>query len=200
MYKRQVEYLLDVLLFGETEEKAALITDYGKDVIQLEQRMAELEMCIRDSNMERPDLQRMLRAIERRQVNLVITKDLSRLGRNYLQTGHLIEDFFPRNGVRYIAMNDGIDTLRDNNDIAPFKNILNEMYSKDISKKVHSSYLLKAQKGQFTGCLAPFGYRKDPEDRNHLLIDEETAPIVRLIFGYALNGHGPNYICLLYTS
>ena len=145
-------------------------------------------------NMERPDLQRMLRAIERRQINLVITKDLSRLGRNYLQTGHLIEDFFPRNGVRYIAMNDGIDTLRDNNDIAPFKNILNEMYSKDISKKVHSSYLLKAQKGQFTGCLAPFGYRKDPEDRNHLLIDEETAPIVRLIFGYALNGHGPNYI------
>ena len=91
-------------------------------------------------------------------------------------------------------MNDGIDTLRDNNDIAPFKNILNEMYSKDISKKVHSSYLLKAQKGQFTGCLAPFGYRKDPEDKNHLLIDEETAPIVRLIFGYALNGHGPNYI------
>ena len=145
-------------------------------------------------NMERPDLKRMLKAIERRQVNLVITKDLSRLGRNYLQTGQLIEDFFPRNGVRYIAMNDGIDTMRENNDIAPFKNILNEMYSKDISKKVHSSYLLKAQKGQFTGCVAPFGYRKDPEDKNHLLIDEETAPIVRQIFGYALNGHGPNYI------
>ena len=145
-------------------------------------------------NMERPDLKRMMKAIERRQVNLVITKDLSRLGRNYLQTGHLIEDFFPRNGVRYIAMNDGIDTLRENNDIAPFKNILNEMYSKDISKKVHSSYLLKAQKGQFTGCVAPFGYRKDPEDKNHLLIDPETAHIVRLIFGYALEGHGPNYI------
>lgn len=145
-------------------------------------------------NMERPDLKRMLAAIERRQVNLVITKDLSRLGRNYLQTGTLIEDFFPRHGVRYVAMNDGIDTLRENNDIAPFKNILNEMYSKDISKKVHSSYLLKAQKGQFTGCLAPFGYRKDPEDKNHLLVDGETAPIVRLIFGYALEGHGPNFI------
>ena len=145
-------------------------------------------------NMERPDLKRMLKAIERRQVNLVITKDLSRLGRNYLQTGTLIEYFFPRHGVRYIAMNDGIDTLRENNDIAPFKNILNEMYSKDISKKVHSSYLLKAQKGKFTGCIAPFGYRKDPEDKNHLLVDEETAPIVRLIFSWALNGHGPNYI------
>ena len=137
-------------------------------------------------NMERPDLKRMLKAIERKQVNLVITKDLSRLGRNYLQTGQLIEDFFPRNGVRYIAMNDGIDTMRDNNDIAPFKNILNEMYSKDISKKVHSSYLLKAQKGQFTGCLAPFGYRKDPENKNHLVVDEETAPVVRLIFGWFL--------------
>ena len=145
-------------------------------------------------NMERPDLKRMLKAIERRQVNLVITKDLSRLGRNYLQTGTLIEDFFPRHGVRYIAMNDGIDTLRENNDIAPFKNILNEMYSKDISKKVHSSYLLKAQQGQFTGCVAPFGYRKDPEDRNHLLVDEETAPIVRQIFLWALEGHGPNFI------
>lgn len=144
-------------------------------------------------NMERPDLKRMLKAVERRQINLVITKDLSRLGRNYLQTGILIEDFFPRNGVRYIAMNDGIDTMKDNNDIAPFKNILNEMYSKDISKKVHSSYLLKAQKGQFTGCLAPFGYKKDPENKNHLLVDEETAPVVRQIFGYALEGHGPNY-------
>ena len=145
-------------------------------------------------NMERPDLKRMLKAIERKQINLVITKDLSRLGRNYLQTGYLIEDFFPRNGVRYIAMNDGIDTLRENNDIAPFKNILNEMYSKDISKKVHSSYVLKAQKGQFTGCLAPFGYQKDPEDKNHLLIDEETAPFVRLIFNYALEGRGANFI------
>ena len=145
-------------------------------------------------NMERPDLKRMLKAIERRQINLVITKDLSRLGRNYLQTGTLIEDFFPRHGVRYIAMNDGIDTMRENNDIAPFKNILNEMYSKDISKKVHSSYLLKAQQGQFTGCIAPFGYQKDPEDKNHLLVDEETAPIVRQIFRWALEGHGPNFI------
>ena len=145
-------------------------------------------------NMERPALQRMLKAVERKQVNIVVTKDLSRLGRNYLQTGYLIEDFFPRHGVRYIAMNDGIDTMRESNDIAPFKNILNEMYSKDISKKVHSSYLLKAQKGQFTGCLAPFGYRKDPEDKNHLLIDGETAPIVRQIFGWALEGHGPNFI------
>ena len=76
----------------------------------------------------------------------------------------------------------------------PEQPLFNEMYSKDISKKVHSSYVLKAQKGQFTGCLAPFGYKKDPEDKNHLLVDEETAPIVRLLFAWALEGHGPNYI------
>ena len=146
------------------------------------------------TNYDRPGFQRMLSEIEAGKVVVVLTKDLSRLGRNSSLTGLYINFTFPKYSVRYIAMNDGIDTLRDNNDIAPFKNILNEMYSKDISKKVHSSYLLKAQKGQFTGCLAPFGYRKDPEDKNHLLIDEETAPIVRLIFGYALNGHGPNYI------
>lgn len=145
-------------------------------------------------NMDRPDLKRMLRACERKYVNLVITKDLSRLGRNYLDVGRLTEDFFPRNGVRYIAMNDNIDTGTDNNDIAPFKNILNEMYSKDISKKVHSSYYLKATQGKYTGCVAPLGYIKDPEDKNHLLIDEKTAPIIRLIFSYARNGHGPNYI------
>ncbi len=145
-------------------------------------------------NMDRPDFQRMLKAIEKGFINLVITKDLSRLGRNYLETGRLMEDYFPRHGIRYIAMNDGIDTLAENNEIAPFKNILNEMYSKDISKKVHASYYLKATKGEFTGCVAPIGYRKDPENKNHLLIDEETAPIVQKIFQYALEGHGVGYI------
>ena len=145
-------------------------------------------------NTDRPDLKRLLKAVEKKVINLVVTKDLSRLSRNYLDAGRLIEDFFPRHGVRYVAVNDSVDTLRDNNEIAPFKNVLNEMYSKDISKKVHSSYLLKATKGQFTGCLAPFGYQKDPGDKNHLIIDPETAPIVKKIFEYARNGHGPNWI------
>lgn len=145
-------------------------------------------------NMNRPDFQKMLEAIERKEVNLVITKDLSRLGRNYLETGELIEKYFPKKGVRYIAMNDGVDTEQENNDITPFKNILNEMYSKDVSKKVHSAYLSKARSGKFTGCLAPFGYRKDPEDNSRLVIDEETAWIVRRIFELARNGRGTNHI------
>ena len=145
-------------------------------------------------NMERPGLRRLLEAVEQGRINLVITKDLSRLGRNYLETGRLIEYFFPRHGTRYIAFNDSIDTVSDTNDIAPFKNILNEMYSKDISKKVHSSYMVAAQKGRFTGTVAPFGYKKDPDNKGHLLIDEETAPFVREIFSMAAAGHGPNYI------
>lgn len=145
-------------------------------------------------NTDRPDLQRMLDDVRKGLINLVITKDLSRLGRNYLDTGYLIEKFFPKNRVRYIAFNDGIDTEGDNNDIAPFKNVLNELYSKDISKKVHSSYMVAAQKGKFTGVVPPFGYMKDPEEKGHLIIDNETAPYMREIFRMAAQGRGPNYI------
>ena len=144
-------------------------------------------------NMDRPDFQRLLAEIEQGRYDVVLTKDLSRLGRNYLQTGQLIENFFPRHRVRYIALNDAVDTNVEN-EITPFRNILNEFYSRDVSKKVHSSYLTKAKSGKFTGCLAPFGYKKDPQDRNHLLIDEDTAWIVRKIYEYAVNGKGPNHI------
>lgn len=145
-------------------------------------------------NMERPDLQRMLSDAKKGKINLILTKDASRLGRNYLETGRLMDYFFPKNSIRYIAVNDGIDTLYDNNDIAPFKNILNEMYSKDISKKVHSSYVVQARKGKFTGCLAPLGYMKDPADKYHLVVDEDTAWIVKALFDYAMEGKGSNYI------
>ncbi len=144
-------------------------------------------------NMDRPDFQKMLGAVERGMFDVILTKDLSRLGRNYLQTGQLIEEFFPRNKVRYIALNDAVDTNIEN-DITPFRNILNEMYSRDVSKKVHSSYLTKAKSGKFTGCLAPFGYKKDPLDKNRLIVDEDTAWIIRKIYGYARNGSGPNRI------
>lgn len=145
-------------------------------------------------NMERPGLQQLLEDVRNGRINLVITKDLSRLGRNYLETGQLIENFFPKNRTRYIAFNDNIDTSTDANDILPFKNVLNEMYSKDISKKVHASYLVSANKGFYTGVVPPFGYLKDPEQKGHLIIDEETAPYVREIFRMAAEGRGPNYI------
>ena len=133
-------------------------------------------------NMNRPDLQRMLKAIERKQIDIVLTKDLSRLGRDYIETGRLMEEFFPRNNVRYIALNDNVDTESGNNEIAPFRNLLNQMYSADVAKKVHSAYLTKAREGAFTGCLAPFGYRKSAADNNVLEPDPDTAPIVQYIY------------------
>ena len=146
-------------------------------------------------NMNRPDMTRMLKAIERRQIDVVVTKDLSRLGRNYIQTGQLIEEFFPKNGVRYIAVNDSVDTDKDSvYDMTPFRAVMNQMYSADVSKKVHSAYVTKARAGQFTGCLAPFGYCKNPDQTGQLIPDEDTAWIVKLIYDYAKEGYGPNYI------
>ncbi len=144
-------------------------------------------------NMDRPDFQKMLTAIKQKMFDVVLTKDLSRLGRNHLQVGQLLEDFFPRQKVRYIALNDAVDS-NEENEITPFRTLLNEMYSRDVSKKVHSSYLTKAKSGKFTGCLAPFGYKKDPLDKNRLVIDEDTAWIIRKIYDFARNGYGPNHI------
>ena len=141
----------------------------------------------------RPDLQRMLKDVEKKKINVVVTKDYSRLGRDNLFTEHLREIWFPKHECRYVAINDNIDTMYDD-EIAPFKALFNAQYSKDISKKVHSAYMNQAQKGRFTGCVAPFGYLKDPEDATHLIIDEETAPFVRQIFDWALDGHGTAFI------
>ncbi len=145
-------------------------------------------------NQDRPDFQKLLKACDDGLVNMVVVKDLSRLGRNHVQTSQMVEDYFPKHGIRFVAMNDNVDTVQGENEIASFKNIINEMYSRDISKKVHSSYAHKAKLGKFTGCLAPLGYMKDPEDKNHLIIDPETASIVKQIFAYAADGRGPQYI------
>ncbi len=147
------------------------------------------------TNFQRPSFQRMIADIEDGKVDTVITKDLSRLGRNYLESGAYIEVFFPQHHVRYIAVNDGVDSEQSGGlDITPFKNILNEFYSRDISKKVKSGKHIRALEGKFMGTTAPFGYRKDPQDKNHLIIDETTAPTVRLLFSLALEGYGTNRI------
>ena len=148
-------------------------------------------------NQNRPGFQRMLSEIEQGKFDVVLTKDLSRLGRDYADTGKLIGETFPKKRIRYIAVNDSVDTSQfrsSGNDMMALKTVMNEYYSRDVSSKVHSSYMTKAKSGKFTGCLAPFGYRKDPEDKNHLLIDEDTAWIVRKIYEMALDGRGANYI------
>jgi len=142
------------------------------------------------TTFEREGFKRMLGDIEQGKINMVITKDLSRLGRDYLKTGYYTDVYFPDNGVRYIALNDGIDTINKENDIAPFKNILNEMYARDISKKIKSAYKVKCARGDYHGSFAPFGYAKDPEDSKKLIIDEESAATVRLIFQLSSQGYG----------
>jgi site-specific DNA recombinase len=147
------------------------------------------------TNFERPSFKKMITDIENGKINCVITKDLSRLGRNYLQSGAYIEMYFPQKNIRYIAITDGIDTLNSNqNDIMPFKNILNEMYAKDTSKKVKSAIQSRMREGTYIGSKAPFGYLKDPNNKRRLIIDEKTKPIIELIYKLCLEGKGTQLI------
>ena len=142
------------------------------------------------TNFDRPSFQRMIADIEARKVNMVITKDLSRLGRDYIMTGHYMERYFPEHRVRYISLLDGIDTGVDStaNDITPFRAIMNDMYAKDISKKIKSVKRDKQRKGQFIGGKPVYGYKMHPTEKNKIVIDEEVAPVVRRVFALALSG------------
>ena len=142
------------------------------------------------TSFDRPDFQRMIADIEAKKVNMVITKDLSRLGRDYIMTGHYMERYFPERRVRYISLLDGIDTGVEStaNDITPFRAIMNDMYAKDISKKIKSVKRDKQRKGQFIGGKPAYGYKMHPTEKNRIVIDEEAASIVRRIFAMALDG------------
>jgi len=144
------------------------------------------------TNFQRPAFKRMISDIEKGLISLILTKDMSRLGRDYIQVGYYIERYFPEKGVRYIAVNDNVDTHRDENgdDITPFKAIINDMYSKDISRKIRSVFEVKRREGKFIGAFPPYGYKKDPSNKSHLIIDRETAPVVRRIFEMYLSGEG----------
>lgn len=147
------------------------------------------------TNFQRPDFQRMIEDVENSKIDMVVVKDLSRLGRNYILTGQYTEIFFPNRNVRFIALDDGVDTIKSDNDIAPFRNILNELYAKDISKKVRSAVRAKKQKGDFLSNYAPYGYQKDPKNKNHLIVEESGAEVVRQIFEMARNDMGSKKIC-----
>lgn len=139
-------------------------------------------------SFEREGLQSMLREVEAGNVATVITKDLSRLGRNYLKTGELIEIIFPEYEVRYIAINDGVDTAREDNEFTPLRNWFNEFYARDTSKKIRAVKQAKAQKGERVNGEVPYGYIADPNDRNHLIPDPETAHVVKQIFALYVGG------------
>jgi len=134
------------------------------------------------TNFDRPDFKRMIQDAETGKIDCIITKDLSRLGRNYVEAGYYTEEYFVEHNIRFIAVNDGIDTMHDNNDIAAFHHVLNEFYPKQVSKKVRQVKRKSAEQGKFMGSQAPYGYKKSPADKHILIIDEEASVILKRIF------------------
>ena len=142
-------------------------------------------------DFERPEFQRMLDDIREGLVDCVVVKDLSRFGRNYIESGRYIEKIFPMLGVRFIAVNDGYDSLDGqygDDMVVPFKNLINDAYCRDISVKIRSHMEVKRKNGEYIGAFAAYGYLKDPEDKNHLVVDEYAAEVVRDIFAMKLAG------------
>lgn len=146
-------------------------------------------------NFQRPDFQRMIDDVAVGKVGVVVVKDLSRFGRDHIVVGQYQEIYFPSKRVRFIALNDGIDTLNSQStDYAALKNVINEFYSRDSSRKIKAAFRARAKDGKYHSKAAPFGYLKDPADHNHLIPDPETAPVVAKIYDLVLKGWGNHRI------
>ena len=153
------------------------------------------------TTFRRPAFRQMLSDIEERKVTCVLVKDLSRFGRDYIESGRFLERYFPEKGVRFISVSDHIDSLRQSYDmLLPIRNVFNEQYARDISRKVHSALRAKQQCGEFIGAFASYGYRKSPGNKNRLLIDEYAASVVRRIFSLYLKGCGKQQIARILNA
>lgn len=150
------------------------------------------------TSFERPSFQRMMEDIKKGLINCVVVKDLSRFGRDYIDAGKYIEKIFPVLGVRFIAINDQYDSISEqsqsNSLIIPFKNLINDAYARDISVKIRSHLEMKRKRGDFIGPFTPYGYMKSEMDRNQLVVDNEAAEIIRMIFKWKLNGYSHYYM------
>ena len=142
------------------------------------------------TNFDRPGVTRLIEDAKDGKINLILVKDLSRFGRNYIEIGRFTDYVFPMIGCRFIALNDGVDTIHNDNDIMPFRYLFNEFQSRDASKKIKAVKQLCAKNGMFMGCYAPYGYKKDPDDKHRLLIDEPAAQVIRRIFALRCQGLG----------
>lgn len=150
------------------------------------------------TNFNRPGFQEMISDIENKEINMVVTKDLSRLGRDYIDTGYYIEKYFPSKNVRYIAITDNVDTFdpnNTNNDMTPFKSVFNDMFAKDTSRKVRAILRTKAINGESIKAFQPYGYKKDPNNKNKVLVDRNVSDIVVRIFQMYRNGSTKKQIC-----
>ena len=150
------------------------------------------------TNFNRPEFMRMMQDVRTGRVNGIIVKDLSRLGRNYILVGNFIEDIIPKYNLRFISVNDNVDSYLNPESleslIISFKNLLNESYSSDSSKKIKSSLKASKKSGNFIGRMAPYGYKKDDNDIHLLVIDEDAAKVLKKIFSLALEGNSKVYI------
>jgi site-specific DNA recombinase len=153
------------------------------------------------TTFDRPDWQRLSGMIDEGQIGTLIVKDMSRLGRDYLQVGMLTEMVFPNNDVRFIAVNNGVDSVNGTeNDMTPFINLFNEFYAKDTSRKIRAVFKAKGNAGKPLCTNPPYGYIKDPEDKNHWIIDETAAEVVREIFHLCVQGYGVSKIANIITA
>lgn len=143
------------------------------------------------TNFNRPGFQEMMKYVEDYAVSTLIVKDLSRLGREYSYMGRLQDFIFPAYDVRFIAVNDDVDSARGENDFAVFKNVFNDYYAKDTSRKIRAVVKMRGEAGEHIASHPPFGYIKDPEDKKKWIVDEEAAHIVRRIFDLCIAGKGP---------
>lgn len=153
------------------------------------------------TNFNRPDFQRLIDDVNDGKIGTIIVKDMSRLGRDYLKVGVYTEITFPDAGVRFIAINDGVDSeSQQDNDFSPFRNIINEWYAKDTSKKIRAVFKAKGNSGKHLCTVPPFGYVKDKEDKQKWLVDEEAAETVREIYRLCIQGYGPTQIARILTE
>lgn len=183
---------------GDKEESNSVTgqKDLIRDYLSRNPELRECGMKVDDgytgSNFDRPAFQEMMAEVKAGKINCIVVKDLSRFGRDHLGVGEYIERIFPFLGVRFIAINDNYDSLHSNVEsdelIIPFKNLINEAYCRDTSIKIRSQLEIKRQRGDFIGSFAVFGYRKNPEDRHRLLVDDYAADVVRDIFKWKLEG------------
>lgn len=177
-----------------------LLTQYAKS-----KGYANIQIYVDDgysgTNFNRPDFKRMMERVEAGIIKRIIVKDMSRFGRNYLEVGYYTEVLFPEYDVQFIAVNDNVDSEnQSDNDFTPFRNIMNEWYAKDISKKMKSAIRAKGNSGKHTNPLPPYGYTKDPIDKNKWIIDEEAAEVVRRIYRLCMQGYGPTQISRMLTD
>ncbi|MCC8125903.1 MAG: recombinase family protein [Clostridiales bacterium] len=188
----------DKLESDSIHNQKELIADYHQKHPELKYVKEYVDDGFSGTDFDRPGFKRMMDDAGKGKINCIIVKDLSRLGRNYIETGRYLERIFPSMGVRFIAINDHYDSAEENGDsdqiIIPFKNLINDAYCRDISIKIRSQLDVKRKNGQFIGSFAGYGYLKDPQDKNHLVVDEYAANIVRLIFKWKLDGMSSQHI------